>query len=54
MNKMIKMYKSDAYIKQATERTDSQISSFENGDAGNTGETVTNNDESETESFGSE
>jgi len=57
MNKMIEMYKSDAYIKQATERTDSQISSFNNQawDNGATWET-TNNDESntETESFGSE
>lgn len=32
MNKMIEMYKSDAYVKQATERTDTQVSSFLNSE----------------------
>ena len=57
MNKMIQMYKSDAYVKQATEWTDAQISSFNNEtNNGTSWETIVNNDESntETESYGSE
>ena len=57
LNKLMEMYKSDAYIKYATEQTDAQIESF-NSIYGNTNteteDTTTNEDNTDTNSVASD